>query len=486
MFHVLACYKTELCKKPPRMCRQGYSCPFYHNGKDKRRAPDRSHYRSTPCPAVRPGDEWQDSGLCEAGDACVCCHTRTEQQFHPEIYKSTKCNDVINSGYCPRGPFCAFAHCDAELTTGRDFLAKLKHEQQQLLGADPVFLTGPLNHSHSRAFGATSLTNVTLAALPLAPQPHSGNFTVPFQVRNPAPSDLCKRNTNQMPAALLPNLMSPIGSISSSPPVMSNLSGARGRRVGRCASPHQNVGMWQPVTAAMTGDRSTSLQSQVAYTGSFPTACTTVTNSDQIPGSALLSANGLVTQHHLSFYQYRQPGNMANSLLSKKGRHRSGGSLSSEVNVTAATTRELAYPVGHASTSAAVAYTSTYPGRCGSYVAPNALEAVRVGSALTSHSSSTFVPATQQAFRNASAAQSQQPNTSQFGPIGHFPSSQSEQHPSQTLKHHHSPSHLKSVSDVEGLSFTRPDPMHSGALPMIRGASTLVVTVTSICLLVVL
>ncbi|KAF6768792.1 RING finger protein unkempt [Paragonimus kellicotti] len=85
MFHVLACYKTELCKKPPRMCRQGYSCPFYHNGKDKRRAPDRSHYRSTPCPAVRPGDEWQDSGLCEAGDACVCCHTRTEQQFHPEV-----------------------------------------------------------------------------------------------------------------------------------------------------------------------------------------------------------------------------------------------------------------------------------------------------------------------------------------------------------------------------------------------------------------
>ncbi|CAH8583068.1 unnamed protein product [Heterobilharzia americana] len=130
MFHVLACYKTELCKKPPRMCRQGYSCPFYHNGKDKRRAPDKFLYRSTPCPTVRPGDEWQDSNLCDTGDACVYCHTRTEQQFHPEIYKSTKCNDVLNSGYCPRGPFCAFAHCDTEMTIGRDFSANVQQEHQ--------------------------------------------------------------------------------------------------------------------------------------------------------------------------------------------------------------------------------------------------------------------------------------------------------------------------------------------------------------------
>ncbi|VEL16112.1 unnamed protein product [Protopolystoma xenopodis] len=85
MQHVLACYKTEVCKKPPRMCRQGYSCPFYHNGKDKRRAPERHRYRSTPCPAVRPADEWLDSSLCESGDSCGYCHTRTEQQFHPEV-----------------------------------------------------------------------------------------------------------------------------------------------------------------------------------------------------------------------------------------------------------------------------------------------------------------------------------------------------------------------------------------------------------------
>jgi hypothetical protein len=69
-------------------------------------------FRSTPCPNVKSGDEWGDPAACESGDACQYCHTRTEQQFHPEIYKSTKCNDIQNTGYCPRGAFCAFAHVD--------------------------------------------------------------------------------------------------------------------------------------------------------------------------------------------------------------------------------------------------------------------------------------------------------------------------------------------------------------------------------------
>ncbi|XP_076027922.1 RING finger protein unkempt homolog, partial [Genypterus blacodes] len=37
--YVLSHYKTELCKKPPRLCRQGYACPYYHNSKDRRRSP---------------------------------------------------------------------------------------------------------------------------------------------------------------------------------------------------------------------------------------------------------------------------------------------------------------------------------------------------------------------------------------------------------------------------------------------------------------
>ncbi|CAL8286352.1 unnamed protein product [Boreogadus saida] len=109
---VLANYKTEQCTKPPRLCRQGYACPHYHNSRDRRRNPRKYKYRSTPCPNVKHGDEWGEPSKCDSGDGCQYCHSRTEQQFHPEIYKSTKCNDMRQTGYCPRGPFCAFAHVE--------------------------------------------------------------------------------------------------------------------------------------------------------------------------------------------------------------------------------------------------------------------------------------------------------------------------------------------------------------------------------------
>uniref|UniRef100_A0A665VBG8 C3H1-type domain-containing protein n=1 Tax=Echeneis naucrates TaxID=173247 RepID=A0A665VBG8_ECHNA len=114
--YVLSHYKTELCKKPPRLCRQGYACPYYHNSKDRRRSPHKHKYRALPCPAVKQSEEWGDPSKCEGAEGCQYCHTRTEQQFHPEIYKSTKCNDMQQSGSCPRGPFCAFAHVDSELS----------------------------------------------------------------------------------------------------------------------------------------------------------------------------------------------------------------------------------------------------------------------------------------------------------------------------------------------------------------------------------
>lgn len=75
--------------------------------------------RSTPCPTAKSADEWLEPEQCENGDDCGYCHTRTEQQFHPEIYKSTKCNDMLDHGYCPRAVFCAFAHHDSELHVQR-------------------------------------------------------------------------------------------------------------------------------------------------------------------------------------------------------------------------------------------------------------------------------------------------------------------------------------------------------------------------------
>ena len=112
-------HKTEQCRRPPRLCRQGFACPQYHNARDKRRNPSIFKYRSTPCPNVKQGDDWLEPTVCENGDQCKYCHSRTEQQFHPEIYKSSKCNDMITTGYCPRGPFCAFAHIEQELKNQR-------------------------------------------------------------------------------------------------------------------------------------------------------------------------------------------------------------------------------------------------------------------------------------------------------------------------------------------------------------------------------
>ncbi|KAL0992854.1 hypothetical protein UPYG_G00099810 [Umbra pygmaea] len=91
---VLANYKTEQCTKPPRLCRQGYACPHYHNSRDRRRNPRKFKYRSTPCPNVKHGDEWGEPSKCDSGDGCQYCHS------------------ALSSSFTQRGPFCAFAHVE--------------------------------------------------------------------------------------------------------------------------------------------------------------------------------------------------------------------------------------------------------------------------------------------------------------------------------------------------------------------------------------
>ncbi|XP_075021769.1 putative E3 ubiquitin-protein ligase UNKL isoform X5 [Calonectris borealis] len=107
---VLAGYKTEQCTKPPRLCRQGYACPHYHNSRDRRRNPRKFKYRSTPCPNVKHAGEWGEPSRCEGGDSCQYCHSRTEQQFHPEISCSSSPTVTSSSGssssLSPLGPLC--------------------------------------------------------------------------------------------------------------------------------------------------------------------------------------------------------------------------------------------------------------------------------------------------------------------------------------------------------------------------------------------
>lgn len=166
--YVVISYKTELCQKPVSYCRQGYACPFYHNSKDRRRSPAVFKYRTTACPAAKPHNEWGDAENCAAGDDCQYCHSRTEQQFHPEVYKSTTCNDMLEYGFCPRGFFCAFCHHDSERYAMRD-----KYVEGTLEGAIRNGVTTPINLNNAQpmnigtfetteAVGPSSLTSPSL------------------------------------------------------------------------------------------------------------------------------------------------------------------------------------------------------------------------------------------------------------------------------------------------------------------------------------
>ncbi|CAF2494354.1 unnamed protein product [Rotaria sp. Silwood2] len=208
--YVLANYKTEPCKRPPRLCRQGYACPQYHNPRDRRRNPSIFKYKSTPCPHVKQSDEWIDPTVCEVGDSCKYCHTRTEQQFHPEIYKSTKCNDVSVTGYCPRGPFCAFAHIEQELKSYRDFDLHYTSElplssfipipeDKEVDDIDTLPSTRniPKKSSQSSLFEVGSYPGTTMKTIEqhladrhslLTNNSGSGSFTIQEMISQPSPS----------------------------------------------------------------------------------------------------------------------------------------------------------------------------------------------------------------------------------------------------------------------------------------------------------
>ncbi|KAM3863718.1 putative E3 ubiquitin-protein ligase UNKL isoform 3-T3 [Diretmus argenteus] len=191
---VLANYKTDQCTKPPRLCRQGYACPHYHNSRDRRRNPRKFKYRSTPCPNVKHGDEWGEPSKCDSGDSCQYCHSRTEQQFHPEIYKSTKCNDMRQTGYCPRGPFCAFAHVE-RIPSTEETMSSL--------------LTAIQSSSQSQ------LSSQQYSECPVSEWSSGGSSTATSSSNGQVGSVSCSNSPTVTPSN---SLLSPVGSVSSSRP----------------------------------------------------------------------------------------------------------------------------------------------------------------------------------------------------------------------------------------------------------------------------
>ncbi|XP_053300442.1 putative E3 ubiquitin-protein ligase UNKL isoform X3 [Pleuronectes platessa] len=224
---VLANYKTDQCTKPPRLCRQGYACPHYHNSRDRRRNPRKFKYRSTPCPNVKHGDEWGEPSKCDSGDSCQYCHSRTEQQFHPEIYKSTKCNDMRQTGYCPRGPFCAFAHVERIPSTEEtmsSLLTAIQSSSQSQLGSQQ-YSECPISEWNS---GGNSTTSATSSNGQLGSIKNKGQMDQRFmdqekQIQNTVFS-VVNPLASSFTSSITSSLASSIGSDSSSPTTLSTMN----------------------------------------------------------------------------------------------------------------------------------------------------------------------------------------------------------------------------------------------------------------------
>ncbi|PFH38004.1 hypothetical protein BESB_003450 [Besnoitia besnoiti] len=111
----LALFKVFPCRNRT-LLHERKSCPYYHNYRDKRRAP--VTYRAEQC------DEHFDLDTatiqCSKGDNCERCHNRHELLYHPNIYKQRFCSNLSQNERggttcCARGVFCAFAHSRSEI-----------------------------------------------------------------------------------------------------------------------------------------------------------------------------------------------------------------------------------------------------------------------------------------------------------------------------------------------------------------------------------
>jgi O-acetyl-ADP-ribose deacetylase (regulator of RNase III) len=93
---VMRTYKTEECKG----CSDRHQCLHWHYANERRRDPRIHLYEAAACPY---GNE------CTDGDACTFAHGNGEVMFHPDNYRTHRCQ----RDPCHR-PWCAFAHSDVE------------------------------------------------------------------------------------------------------------------------------------------------------------------------------------------------------------------------------------------------------------------------------------------------------------------------------------------------------------------------------------
>jgi len=94
-------------------------CPDFHEKlKDRRRPP--TQYTSELCSYIAKKKQ------CPQGEACIYCHTRVEEFYHPDKYKAKYCQSFFQNGECEYGEYCSFAHSELEVSV--DLIEKFERD----------------------------------------------------------------------------------------------------------------------------------------------------------------------------------------------------------------------------------------------------------------------------------------------------------------------------------------------------------------------
>lgn len=114
-------YKTEQCKI--RNC-DGVYCFNYHSLTERRRNPQDFKYSPKPCINIYKGGIFQSLENCPKKDGCGFSHSKTEMQYHKDIFKSKDCKS-INCSH----PYCSFNHIDNSQTSYQE--TKKTYEEEK-------------------------------------------------------------------------------------------------------------------------------------------------------------------------------------------------------------------------------------------------------------------------------------------------------------------------------------------------------------------
>jgi len=131
LFRTVVCTKKQAAGITGKDCEKEGACPFSHCLSWQRRNPYLFDYFPQMCPNLnlsredRKGDcrgTLRVKNSCNSGQRCKFSHTKEEQLYHPNVYKTKLCNawhDNPDVSRCKKF-FCPFAHGEEELRRTSD------------------------------------------------------------------------------------------------------------------------------------------------------------------------------------------------------------------------------------------------------------------------------------------------------------------------------------------------------------------------------